>query len=667
MGIVKVNTKYRAAGDKQRIDGIDLISSDEPKYGEPSLMNRFANPLQVPSSGANYSYEKWVSFECTSDFSPSINEIKVWSDNVQPASNVTWYGRIQSAYEEPELVTSVVSISGIGTISISGSATILGTGTSFLSDFASGQLMRIPGVSHLFQPKTIGSDTSITLWNTYSGIVSDSSFMIEPFARMDTYMDGSDDWHCLSISGIWAESGDEYGYLVMAEEAGAGATLGECPATEDSALIYYNWESSDGINSVYCIADSFTPAFDYRPSISGMNELVVGENDSTIMGVGTLIYGEDYYNFNAYQGTIYGWTKPDWSGDDDKEHYLLDVQNGDDRLSLRKTTTDNQMQFRITDGTTTSVASVSSVTITQGTRYWFFGRWDTSNTIDGTNYLKLTVNNTSSGSTTVPPVIDVPTSIGWLQDDDGNNKWTGTVQLGIEERAWTDNEVAEVYDVGRGKEWDADPELKGFLIGEIYSGDDQKVIQFPQGEASGYKNMVSGGHQDGSPVWTCSANVSDAESTTRKFGLKSRQITWAAGAATNAKAYMTIGTLDNAQDYLYDFYVYVMSLTDNLYLRISPNSGFTSYCVNKRLDTGKDDDGTTYATGTWLHYKGTFRSGGSQTHYFGLAKVGTNGGAVILADQIRIHKSIYESPHCWLWESITDNWEDISLNWEVLI
>ena len=77
MSSIKANIRYRAPGDVFRLDGIDFISTDVPKYGEPNKMNRFAYPIQVPSSGQNYSYEKWVSFECEEAPNSPINELKI--------------------------------------------------------------------------------------------------------------------------------------------------------------------------------------------------------------------------------------------------------------------------------------------------------------------------------------------------------------------------------------------------------------------------------------------------------------------------------------------------------------------------------------------------------------------------------------------------------------
>ena len=296
---------------------------------------------------------------------------------------------------------------------------------------------------------------------------------------------------------------------------------------------------------------------------------------------------------------------------------------------------------------------------------WFAARWDTSNKIDGTNYLKVTVNNVSGGSTTAPPVVNLPGNVHWLEDYNSKYRWTGTAQFGIEERAWSDAEIAASYNSAMGAAWYANTDLKGFLVGEDLDGDPQ-VVQFPQGEGSVFKNLIIGGHQDSSPTWVTDANVTDAESSTRKFGRKSRQISWGAGAADIAKAYMTTVSLLEATDYLYDIWVYVSSVhaSDDLYLRISPNTSFSGYCMEKQLDTGTDDEGTSYATGTWLHYVGVFRSSGAGAHYVGFYKAETNGAAVLLVDQIRIHKSGFESTHPMVHQFIDADHEDLSIDHE---
>lgn len=663
MASFKINANYRVSGDKSEIDGVDLISSATSTYGEPSKLNRIAHPIQIPSSGSSFSYEKWLSFECVDAPEVPINELKIWSDGSQPATGATWYGRIQDSFEEPALITSVTSISGTGTISISGSNIITGSGTVFETELDDGQLIRVSGVDHLFQPKSIDSDTQITLFNTYNSSVSGSAFMIEPYARMDTWIDGSDDWHTLSISGVFSETGDERGYLVLVEEIGTSASAGECPSTENSSILYYNWEiTTDVYGPQYIAIDNFDPGFGHRSSISGTDEFVIGNNDSLTEGAGDQFYGENFYNFNSYQGTIYGYGKSDWNGDDQATHYLMDIQNSSYRLSFKKTTIDNQLQFSITDGTITSSASVSDVTLTQGTRYWYFARWDTSNTIDGTNYLTVTVNNSSAGSPTVPPVINLPANINWFHDVDGEHTWSGAMFLGIDECAWSNSEIGAFYNAGKGKGFSSTSDLKGVIIGEL-SGNNVKLAQFPQGEGSGYKNLITCGHQDGTPIWATDTNVSTASSSTRKSGRKSREITWAAGASAGAKAYMT-ATLEEAQDYMYDVWVKVNSLSDDMYFKISPHSLFIGINVARQLNTGTDDEGTAYATGTWLHYMGVFRSSDAGTHYVGFVKPGTNGGAVVCVDQLKIHKMDFNSPHPLLMNNINDYPNNYGINFE---
>lgn len=667
-GQLRAKVNYGAARDQYEVDGLDLIGSPASTYGEPNKLNRIANPVHIPATGNLYSYEKWVSFECETEPEVPIDEIAIWGDDSQPASNVTWYGRVQTDYETPTQPGSITSISGTGTVSISGSSVMTGAGTSFLADFADGQLMRIPSVSHLFQPKSIDSDTQITLFRSYAGSAS-GAYMIEPYGRMDTYFDGSDDWHMLRISGVFQEVGDEHGFLVMVEEANASASAGECPATEDTRRIYYNWESTEDVYAPYNIVDSFTPAFDHRPSISGMYDLVMGKNDSTVEGRGPNIAGQNYENFSAYQGTLYGWVKTDWEGNDDTEHYLLDIHNGNDRLSLYKTESDNEIRFRITDGTTTSHAAVSSVAVSQGERVFLCARWDSSNTIDGTNYLKITVNNTSSGSATVPPVITVPDAIHWAEDYNGDSKWTGAIQLNIEERALSNSEVGSLYNSGAGQPWAATTDTRAHVINELV-GDNPRLLQFPQGYSSttDYRNKIDNGFQEADSGWTADANVTTSQSTTRKFGAKSRNITFAAGAADNAKAYMATDSLESKTYYLYDLWIRVSSLSDDIYLKVSRETSFNSLVVSRQINTGADDEGITYAAATWLHFAGVFLTGEAGVHYIGLFKTGTSAGAVLYTDQLRIHKSAHENYSCWLWEDIDFlNWEDLSYNWESMI
>jgi hypothetical protein len=131
---------------------------------------------------------------------------------------------------------------------------------------------------------------------------------------------------------------------------------------------------------------------------------VVSFPRGTLLGNQTQLF---YSNLDLHQGTISFWIRPEWDGTDGKRHVILDagfVGN----LYLFKETIPDIIYFYV--GGQQYAASVAGWTA--GTTYYMCASWDTRNTINGTNYLRLSVNGAHTyGVTTAPSISSVAANI----------------------------------------------------------------------------------------------------------------------------------------------------------------------------------------------------------------------------------------------------------------
>ncbi len=122
-----------------------------------------------------------------------------------------------------------------------------------------------------------------------------------------------------------------------------------------------------------------------------------------------------YANLDPYQGSIVFWITPEWEGDDGNIYTVL--RSNQDTFRLLKLNTDT-LYLEISGQTLT--ADVSGWTA--GTTYQVAIRWDTQNTLDGTNYLCISIDDAHSfGGASAPGVITPgPTNeIGWSNTTGG--------------------------------------------------------------------------------------------------------------------------------------------------------------------------------------------------------------------------------------------------------
>lgn len=73
---VRVQTGASAGVQSAAVSGIDFISADNATN---TLANRAANPISIPGSGSNYSYEKYLKLAVDVAPANAVTNFKIWS------------------------------------------------------------------------------------------------------------------------------------------------------------------------------------------------------------------------------------------------------------------------------------------------------------------------------------------------------------------------------------------------------------------------------------------------------------------------------------------------------------------------------------------------------------------------------------------------------------
>jgi hypothetical protein len=133
------------------------------------------------------------------------------------------------------------------------------------------------------------------------------------------------------------------------------------------------------------MAKRATSVFAAAPIVQGKRD-GTGTPDTVTKSRGTLIAGNYFYsNFDSNQGSICFRFIPEWNGNDGILHYLIAWTSTG---YIRKTVANN---LELTVGGNT--VSVSAAAWTAGTIYNLCFRWDSKNTLDGTNYGCISIND----------------------------------------------------------------------------------------------------------------------------------------------------------------------------------------------------------------------------------------------------------------------------------
>jgi hypothetical protein len=122
-----------------------------------------------------------------------------------------------------------------------------------------------------------------------------------------------------------------------------------------------------------------------------------------------------YANIDVYQGSVSFWITPEWAGNDGLTHSIFDANPLGDGIQIRKLDTDI-LQLKASGNN----INVDISTWTAGTTYCVICRWDYKNTLDGTNYGALSINNVDTLSGTSAPTLESPPATQRLGNINGS-------------------------------------------------------------------------------------------------------------------------------------------------------------------------------------------------------------------------------------------------------
>jgi hypothetical protein len=158
---------------------------------------------------------------------------------------------------------------------------------------------------------------------------------------------------------------------------------------------------------------AFTPSMAKRAgSVFAAAPIVQGKWDGTgvpdkmTIWVGLVVNDFFLENSDPYQGTISFWITPEWDGGDGIRHEVLTTDN----IGIYKSDTDRLSAY-VWDGGGYPGVSVDVSGWTAGTSYHVTFRWDSKNSLDGTNYVCISVNGSHTFAVTDTIELRVPTNI----------------------------------------------------------------------------------------------------------------------------------------------------------------------------------------------------------------------------------------------------------------
>ncbi|HNS94886.1 MAG TPA: DNRLRE domain-containing protein [Candidatus Woesebacteria bacterium] len=205
---------------------------------------------------------------------------------------------------------------------------------------------------------------------------------------------------------------------------------------------------------------TFTPSMAKRNSAGpfAAGPMVQGKADSSGIGdildipIGSQINGRFNGNIDRTQGSIVFWVTPEWNGNDGYTHTLIAAPGSTYNFHLVKET-NSYLYFYLANRS----FAVDVASWTAGTTYQIVLRWDTQNTLDGTNYGAVSINDVHSFGANAAPASETPAYLR-LQ----NNTNAVIEGLTIYRRPLYDgqygidvgngDEIAQIYNSGTGKD-----------------------------------------------------------------------------------------------------------------------------------------------------------------------------------------------------------------------
>jgi hypothetical protein len=107
--------------------------------------------------------------------------------------------------------------------------------------------------------------------------------------------------------------------------------------------------------------------------------------DNVSWSAGSQVAGSLYQNYDGNQGSVVFWITPEWNGNDGKNHTFFNYWSD---FTLYKRTDGKLVLYDYGDQVLTDLSSW-----TAGTTYLVTLRWDKSNSLNGINYISVTIND----------------------------------------------------------------------------------------------------------------------------------------------------------------------------------------------------------------------------------------------------------------------------------
>lgn len=149
--------------------------------------------------------------------------------------------------------------------------------------------------------------------------------------------------------------------------------------------------------------------FAAAPIVQGDWAASDGSSDSVTFVRGSQIVNQWYDTFDPMQGSVSLWLTPEWDGDDGKEHRFL--LSG--ALLISKNVANDLLLFVVGSAGPISFAT-SAAALVAGATYNIVMRWDTANTLDGTNHASISIDDVHAfGQTSGITAIDAGTTMSF--------------------------------------------------------------------------------------------------------------------------------------------------------------------------------------------------------------------------------------------------------------